>query len=279
MDKVAARWRELFLDTLRGHEETPIYLSGGTDSGTVLAGLLELDVEPVCYTFVVGNRMHEDARVASKMCADHNLDHRIVSIPRNEEQLVADIKRAIRELFTVGYEISKAKIQCVQPMIYLAERLVEDDFDEAYLSTGAVCLDDRTVDVLLNTQGEEAAREYRTKKLLYDYGSATEAMKDVSKRLGVTLYEPYSVQPFADHALSLDMAELNYPVQKGIALRAFPEFWSKGYYRTNSPLQVNSGIREWHDTLLKSEYNTRDAQAIIALYNDFERSERVHFHP
>ena len=269
----------MFLGTLEGHEETPLYLSGGVDSGTVLAGLLALGVEPVSYSFILGGRVHQDARVAAKMCADHGLEHRIVSIPRNEDQLVHDIRRTMRELMTVGYEIGKAKIQCVQPIIHLAERLVEDGYDEAYLSTGAVCLDDRTVDVLLHQQGEEAAREYRTKKLLHDHGSATEAMKDVSKRLGVRLYEAYSVQPFADYALSLDMAELNWPVQKGIALRAFPDFWQKGYYRTNSPLQVNSGVREWHDTLLKSEFNTRESESIVAIYNDMERSERVHFHP
>jgi len=47
-----------------------------------------------------------------------------------------------------------------------------------------------------------------------------------------------------------------------------PEFWKQSeWYRTNEPLQVCSGIRERHDTLLNSPLNDCDAKNVLKIYN------------
>ena len=69
------------------------------------------------------------------------------------------------------------------------------------------------------------------------------------------------------------MAIINYPFQKGIAVRAFPEFWGlRPWRRRRDPLQVGSGIRAWHDELLSSAaLNRRGSRLVVGVYNEMAR--------
>jgi len=205
------------------------------------------------------------------MADRYDLDAEIVNLDRSKTALVADIRR----IMDIRQTAKKASIQCAQPIMHIAERLTSLGFDRAMIGTGAVCLDDKRVAILVSQQGEEVAREYRRSKLEDRYTDCgTGHMHGVARDLGVTLEEPYSDEPLRDYALGLDFSELNRgpdgPKQKGIAVRAFPEFWSTpGFWRRNSPLQVNSGIREWHDLLLVDpEFNTRGLKSVVGVYND-----------
>ena len=99
----------------------------------------------------------------------------------------------------------------------------------------------------------------------------------MARLCGTPMEEPYSDEPLLSHAIAMDYAELNRLgtkfKQKGIALRAFPEFWSRGWYRRNSSLQVNSGVREWHDTLLADVELNPDGRhrAVVGIYNQIRR--------
>lgn len=277
MDPIAAAWKRALLETMRSRDQVhlPNFLSGGVDSATLLAAQLELGAHPVCYSFTVGGRVHDDPKVARRMCRDFGLEHVIVDIPRNQERLVADIREVIRLRRTA----KKASIQCAQPIMHMARRAAADGHTRALIGTGAVCLDDKRVAILWAQQGEEVARAYRASKLNDRHTDCgTGHMHGIARQLGVTLEEPYSDEPLRSHALALDYAELNRGpdgrrLQKGIAVRAFPEFWGrKGYYRRNSPLQVNSGVREWHDTLLADpQFNTRGLRSIVGVYNDMAK--------
>jgi len=267
VDDVAALWREKLLTTMQPYIDLPIMLSGGVDSGTLLCAALELGGRPPCYSFKLTGPDIPDVQVARKMANDFDLPFTLIVIPRNEEQLLNDI----REVISLLGVSKKASVQCSQPVMYMCRQMKADGFDRAIVGTGAVCLDDKKVAMLWAKEGEESARAYRAAKLNdKNTNCGTGNMHRMGRICGVPLVEPYSEEPLVSHALALDYAELNRPKQKGIALRAFPDFWKRGYYRRNSPLQVNSGVREWHDTLLKSPVNNGH-QAVVAIYNEIRK--------
>lgn len=268
MDAIAARYRELFLDVLAPLADAPLMLSGGVDSATILAGLLVLGKRPDCFTLQLGEQRSADVAVAEQMVRAFGVPYHLVRIERSDAQLLADVRRMIDVLQTTA----KCCIQCGQGAYHLALAVRAFGADVALTGTGSVVEDNRECAVILHTQGEEAARAYRRRTAVRAAGDVmdgTKAMHVAALAAGVRMLEVYSREPLLSYALALDMAEINRPVQKGLALRAFPEFWSAGkFYRENSSMQVNAGIREWHDTLLRSEYNKRGARAVVAVYND-----------
>lgn len=268
-DRTAQRWRELFLDVMSSLPDVPILLSGGTDSAAILSAALALGRKPDCYTYSIGGVAGTDLRVAQLMCDTFELQLHVIDLPRDHESLVRDIREIVARLGTTR----KAAVQCAHPMWYMARAIAHAGFDATYCGTGGVIEDNRTGGIILNTQGEEAFREYRRKNLTPGYtqdGNGTWAMHTAAQWSGVALLEPLVMEPFATYSLSLDAREINRPVQKGIAMRAFPEFWSRGRWRrTNSPMQVNSGLRDWHATLLNDPaINRRGRKSMAHLYAD-----------
>lgn len=264
LDPDAAKWRDCLLEVLGPLQGFPLWLSGGTDSGTLLAGLLALGDRPDLFTFRVGAQDSQDVAVARRMAEDHDLSLEVVEIPRNERQLLQDV-RTVMGILGIS---RKAAIQCSQPVLHMATATVRRGWGNAIIGTGGVIEDNRKSAVMLAAEGEEAVRALRRRNLLDWQGSATGAMVRVGAACGLALHQPYATQPLADYGLSLDVRAINFPRQKGIALRAFPAFWAHPYWRKNSPLQVNSGVRDWHDTLLQSPVNRRGHKAVVGIYND-----------
>lgn len=268
IDPTAEKWRESLLRVVAPDLGCPVLLSGGVDSSTILAATIALGDRPRCYTFTVGDSDSIDLRVSRLMCDAYDLELVVVRIPRDVDVLTADVESLIRELGTSR----KTAVQCCHPIAYLADRISEDGFDRAFVGTGGVVEDNRKCAVILHREGEEAARAYRRSQLLDTEGSATWHMHATARRRGVRLVEPYSTQPHADHALSLNVAEINRPKQKGIALRAFPEFWrGRPWYRKNQPLQCASRLREFHDVLLKTPLNRGGHRSVVGVYNAIAR--------
>ena len=103
---------------------------------------------------------------------------------------------------------------------------------------------------------------------------ATAGVGLVAKQHGVELSEPYRNQNLINYQITLDMADINFPRQKGIALRAFPSFFKEAKWRRNSPHQIDSGLRQLHDTLLSdTTLNTRQNKAVIAVYNNLKKEQ------
>lgn len=268
VDSISQGWRDALLETLEPFRKLPIMLSGGVDSGTILAGLLALGETPHCFAFRLGSHSSSDATTALLMARTYDLRFSLIEIPRNEETLIKDSKEVIRRLGSS----KKAQVQCGQPVMRMAKAMKRQGYTGAIVGTGAVVMDDRKVSVIFGESGEEAARQYRASKFNDRYTNCgTGAMHAIARLCGVTLEEPLSEEPIKSHGLVINFMEMNWPKQKGIALRAFPEFWCHPFYRKNSPLQVNSGVRDWHDTLLASEENVSGSQAVVAIYNRWRK--------
>ena len=93
---------------------------------------------------------------------------------------------------------------------------------------------------------------------------------DVAKMAyNFTIHDPYYNADVRKLLLSCTFDQLHKPREKSIAYIAFEEYWRQGkWYRLRENLQVGTGLREWHDTMLASTINTRQSKAIIGIYND-----------
>lgn len=270
LDAVAQRYRDEFLNTVSSMtpvREPAIYLSGGADSMTILAALLALGKNPFVVSFRIDDFEPTDLRVVRDVCDVFDLRLHVSTIRR--DNLLRDVRTILGMLRTPR----KTAVQCAHPIMHMAFDLRTRGHYAAWMGTGGIIEDNRSGAILLHDQGEDAFREYRRANLASGTGAngdnGTWAMHRISRHFGVDVLEPYSAEPFASYALSLDAAEINRPFQKGIAFRAFPEFWKRGAWRrTNSSLQSGTGIVGLHDTLLRSELNVNGRKAMVAFYRD-----------
>lgn len=272
MDQEAWDWRYWLMETMAPYarEKLPLFLSGGVDSGTLLAAALEFGYQPHCFAYKIEGRPSEDFRIARQMATRFGCIFFGLELPADPDW----VKASARDVISMLGTSRKTSVQCAIPIRAMARKAIDVGVDRAIVGTGAVVLDDRTVMVKLAEEGEEAAREYRAEKLEDRYlDCGTGRMHEIAKMEGVTLEEPFSDEPLKSHALALDIKELNRGPygygQKGIAVRAFPNFWmNRGWYRRNVSLQVASGLRELHDEVLLSdpEVNPAGAKAVSAVY-------------
>jgi len=274
-DASAATFRAAVIATLTPlPETTPLLLSGGTDSATVLAGLLALGRRPDCYTFRLGAHDTADVRVARSMAETFGLRHTIVTIPQDATTLLRDVRRVLRIIGTPR----KVSVQCSHPFLYLAPALLADGHRAALTGLGA---DDRygtTRQVAIVCRRGDAAACTAARRAQATRPDASDvAIMATCDHLGLRLLPIFHDARLSELLLRMPYAEIHRPVQKGIALRAFPEFWRRGaWYRRNASLQVASGLRAWHDTLLRSPVNRRGRRAVAALYRDLLAEERGH---
>lgn len=278
LDEAAREWREALVETVRPYAEAklPLLLSGGVDSGTLLAACLELGHHPKCYAYTLhwpsspDHGLSDDFIAARRAARSAGCEFEGVRIPRTFERLEEDVREVI-DLLRVS---RKTSVQCAHPMLHLFRAISAGGAERIIAGTGGVVLDGRSVMVLLAEEGEEAVRELRREKLQdrSNPETATGQMHILGEKLGVTLEEPYSENPSLDVGLSIDLAEMNRGPrgfrQKGIAVRAYPQYWmAPGRYQGATPLQVGGGVREWHEDLLDSPLNPGGAKRVIAIYN------------
>jgi len=279
-DQVATEWRNRFLAVVEDLGPAPILLSGGTDSGTILAAQLALGWRPDLWSFRFEFVPSRDWIVSDLMATHYGLTFHTVEIANSE------IRSDVERLIELTGESKKSHVQCGHPIMRIAEILGGFFWTRtAYVGTGGVIEDNRRGSEILHYDGEEAFREYRRENLLKweEQRTATWRMIDVAATFGVELLQPFATQPFADYSLSLDSDEINSPKQKGIALRAFPEFWSNGWYRRNEFLQKGSGLSAAHDAVLLGDPDLDPDgrwKSVTGIYNEIRRrQERNHVAP
>ena len=248
------------------YQNIPLLYSGGVDSSTVLACLLSLGVKPVLYNFQFGEYASEDNKVAKSVALHFDLDLRIVKVPRDEKSLFCDAKKVIKSL-----NIStKTHVQCSIPFLYMSRQIAKDGYNQCFMAMAADDLlgTDRHANVAFYSGGEQQFRQYRKQKIDDSSASDFSCMK-IAKQNHVEVIDVFRDKRVINFLLQKTMRELNRPKQKQILLNAFPEFWGAGkWYRKNKSLQVVSGIRDAHDTLLESRYNLRSHKAMVGIYND-----------
>lgn len=244
-------------------------LSGGVDSATILAACLSIGRKPECVTFQLGEYPSADVKVATAMCRHFGLKQHIVVMPRDERILIDDIRRLVQ----LGCAVRKTHIQCAQPFLYIAAECKRRYGSEETVMIGidadVIYGTDRRGAVIYHQQGDAAFRGYREAKIKAPNNSWFSIKTVFEKTGGGNLVTPYRESKIVAYLLGKTHPEMHKPFLKAIAVRSFPEFWRCGSWRRDqNPLQVVSGIRDHHDTLLQSGINQKNRKAIIGIYRD-----------
>lgn len=268
----AQSFRDALLATLETLPDVPVLLSGGMDSMSVLAGLVTLGRKPDCVTYRMAESYSEDMAVAVRITRDLGVPHHQVTISEDHGQLRHDIERAIRFVGT-----RKTRVECAVPMFYLARyvnRVLKAS--SAFVGDPGIIEDVRAYQVAINaSRGVDTAETRELRLRGYgEVGPGSAAMREAAARYGVTLIGPYSLEPVASVALGLEPYAINYPRQKGIALRAFPDIFGTArtgfrYWKPNKSLQTASGFAD----LVQQAFGIDSSRKMVGVYNDIARRQ------
>jgi asparagine synthetase B (glutamine-hydrolysing) len=267
------RFRELVCEAIEamGGPDTPILFSGGVDSATILFGALSLGGRPTLYTYRLSTGTSRDALTSRLISRHFRVPLRVVVIERRPDVLERDVRRVIR----LARTSIKVHVQVSQPTLYLAEAIARDGHSLALTGVGADDLyaTNRKLKVYVHFHGEVAGREAR-RLSFFRPDSSERSMKRVASSVGVTLRDVFDYEPLNTFILDQPTYHIHDPFQKALAVEAFGDYWRQGaWYREHENLQVCSGLREWHDTLLRSHLNRRESLSVVAIYNDLLAEE------
>lgn len=241
-------------------------LSGGTDSTTILFACLELGLRPRCMTFRMDHHVSDDLLSAQALAKKFKLDLEIITVPGDVHSIAADVKRVLPHCHVP----KKTIIQCLIPWLYIYPAMKTDLMLVGIAADDLYC-NQRKVQVALRQEGEAAILKWR--KLYHDdLNFSCANITRFAGHYGKECVDVYGWKPFEEFFLRFKAEALNRPYEKHISVRAFREYFDQGnFYRKRSSYQVNSGLRDRHDVLLQSDYNTRGRKAVIGIYGDFMR--------
>lgn len=262
-------WREAFLATVEPLPDVPVLLSGGMDSCALVAALVSIGRKPDCITYRMASTFSEDMAVATRLTRDLGLTLHRVLIPDDVASLHRDVEWAIPIVGT-----RKTRVECAIPMRYMGERASAIGATQVLTGDPGIIEDVRAYQVLTNaSDGVETdeSRAIRMARPATGINSASDAMRHVASLANVELLEPYRLDPLRSVALAMDPYRINWPRQKGIALRAFPDVFGDGrlptpsgyrYWKHNKSLQTASGLS---DSIARSYGVT--SRHMLGIYN------------
>lgn len=268
------KFRELMLAAVNGMpEDAAVWLSGGVDSATILFAALELGRKPTCFTFMVEGIESRDLRASRSIAKRLGLQWHSVVIPADPVTVVSDVRRVL----SVIEHPRKVHVQCCHAYMRIALATVGAGITDAIvgLSAGDLFADGKEITIALHRHGEEHAREMRREDFVNPLDSNI-ALRHIASQFGVTLHLPFRDHDLSEFCFSLDLADINKPKQKHLAVMAFADWWRRGkWYRTNDPFQVGSCLRELHDRVILKDpmLNRGGSKAVAAVYRAMKRGE------
>ena len=243
-------------------------LSGGTDSITVLFAMLDNGIKPHCYTFYMDGIISADLKSSRRLAKDFGLELTEIAVASDPDSIYEDIKAVL----PYCEKVKKTIIQCMIPWKYIYPAMREETIitgiggDDLYGTQ-------RKVQVAFHKIGDHGIAKWRhcySDDLDFSAGNIARYGKQFGK-INIDFYNSDDIFGFIN---SFSLAAINKPMMKAASIMAFNDYYQKGaYYRdqTDHSYQINSRLRDLHDMLLKSKYNTKGHKAIIGLYNDIAR--------
>ena len=269
-DEACREFRDLMVERVRAVERPyELAFSGGVDSATMLFASLEAGYAPRLLTFRMEGVESGDARAARSIAGHFGLEQEEVVIPSD----AASLERDARRVLPYAAVMKKVIVQCLIPWLYLYPAMRTGTILSGVTADDYYC-NQRKVQVELHKHGEAAIMQYRrsyASDLSFSTANILRFAGEYGKR-NVDVYDHESVERFF---LRFPARALNRPYAKHISIRAFADYYRQGAWRRErASYQVNSGLRDLHDALLRDPArNPRGHKAVVALYREWRGTE------
>lgn len=252
---------QYIIENIKSKQDVALFFSGGMDSMSILLSLMDCNISPHLYSFMVDGVESSDIKICREVAKYFDLKYTEIVIPVGKDILINDVKYIIRH-FNI---YRKTAIQCVHPFIYIFPKV-----EEQYVFTG-LCADDlygTSKKMAIVSKDRSKFDKLRKEKLSDRTSSAYEYINQLANESQKTLLAPYKTyQPLIDYLLSLSYKEMNTPKQKNCTYLSFKEiFDTHHWYRRNENLQCSSKLREYHDLLLDTELNIHGNKVVTPIY-------------
>ncbi len=270
----AAQFRALML---RRIEETDpgrtaeLALSGGVDSTTVLFAMLESGRRPRCITFHVEGHTSADLLASRALAKRFGLELAEVTLPRDVERIAADV----RALLPHCHVVKKTVVQCLHPWLYIVPAMQSDLILNGLGADDLYCNQRKVQVALRQPDGEQAILQYRHVYSL-DLNFSGGNIERYVRRMGKRTVDVYNDKAVEDFFLQFEAKALHKPFEKALSVQAFRDYYDMGrFFRPRSAYQINSGLRERHEQLLRSPYNRKGAKEVVVVYRDMAAQMRL----
>lgn len=260
--------RQALMDTLSWipkDDQVTVFMSGGIDSHACLFACIDLGLKVNVLSFTLDTHESTDFKAARHAAETFGLEFIPIVLPTNEEHLKSWVRFAVHKL---GLS-NKSEIECSWPL-YTAIRHLGHQEKTKHIVLGlggdSYFLMAKSASMHCKDMVLEQRRK-ATRRVL----SQNSLVKREAHARGIYAHLPYFEfgRIYAELQMETDFKKINSP-QKSFYNQAFPEYRKRCKVRGHQNFQLGdtniSGI--FSDVLLKSDWNTRNSKAIIAVYND-----------
>lgn len=254
-------------EKLNDSNDVAVLYSGGYESFSCLCLCLELGIKPHLYTFYLEGVESHDIVKARNDSKVFGVPFTEVKIPNDYEKLKEDVFFLINKLDTTR----KTVIQCTHPLLYALPLI-----DEKHVIIGL----ERGRPWGLNQKGTtagykglDAFNEYREFAIKEQKRNSIHYIVNMINE-GHTCVRPYDDDDVNEWFMERGYKELNYPHAKQPILDEFFEEIAMCEKRLkHASYQVESGIREYHDQLLKDPLlnPNNEYKSVVGVYNNMRR--------
>jgi asparagine synthetase B (glutamine-hydrolysing) len=268
-------FRRLFLKntekSIKDSKSISLAFSGGIDSISIFFALIELKADFECYTVYQDGIMSEDYTSSVSYCKQFGIKLNEIKLSSDLDSVYEDIKSVLP---FCGKKILKTKVETLRPLKHLFEQCNHE------LILNGLSADDyqpykRKVNVLYIKGGDELVLKSGYRKSLDNKIDSMEVLsKEMAKHYSKRWVDVYADKEIEDYFLRFYLKDVLYP-HKNLVVGAFADYFEKvNGFRRHSSYQVNSKLRDVHELLLKSKYNTKNHKAIIGLYNEIDKQNK-----
>lgn len=195
--------------------------SGGVDSSVLIIACLDLGYKPNVLSFKMDNRsdsydFYSARRLAKKFC----LEFVPVLLPSSPKIILEKVIYEIKH-----FQIKKkTAIECVYPMMFVfdtCEQLGIQNLICGHGADGHYALSKKAMIHYRSTK--ELFQQFRKAYFKNKNVAQSDTLKQIAKQKNITLHLPYMQQTYFDLFNDLSWFEVNYPRQKELIRRDFPE--------------------------------------------------------
>jgi len=268
------KFHENFIENVsRIPKETPIFLSGGIDSATILFASIELGRKPQCISFNHDGVLSGDNIVGADMCRHFGLDYDLVEIDSSYDSLVKKTKYILRNVGKTRR--IKTTVQVGIPLIEMCKRAIELGYGNSICGWNGDCLaGSGRWGAKAEIKGE--FNECRKRVYFKEDCSEKNILRDILEpKFKFGMEDPYKNKNL-EWIMDIPFDRIHKPFQKSVFVGYYEKLWGNFKLRKNKSLQVEGGTRDLMEEMFVScpKLNINKHKSVVGILNEMRTIEK-----